>query len=333
MAELYQQFLGTTPGMVVELVDDSASPFLVRSEDGFTFLVSGDDFRNYYRKVNETTPRRWKPFVTDAERGLVESAKMARVMDLVHSFEGFVGDFDKARSWVRDALGAMTSGHRQDWETVRRGLAERGWDSAAVPEAELERLAKLPADLRSLLLEEAPAAVPFTGLLAGPNGDEGPPVRARRSAAQESPEQAGAPAKKKPAKPRLGSMKNVDLSVDGDLLTIKVDLSCDFGPSKSGKTMIVASTQGNKTVPGREEKIGLNVYRQEAKKPSKGRRSEFKNVVMAVDGDALTVSVDLSKEFGASKSGQTTIIASTEGNQLVFGREEKIGLNVYRKNE
>ncbi len=57
-------------------------------------------------------------------------------------------------------------------------------------------------------------------------------------------------------------MKNVDIKVDGNILTIKVDLSKEFGPSASGKTIIIASTEGNVTVPDREEKIGLNVYRK-----------------------------------------------------------------------
>ena len=51
------------------------------------------------------------------------------------------------------------------------------------------------------------------------------------------------------------------MTVEGDTLIIKVDLSKDFGPSKSGKTIIVASTEGNATVQGREERVGLNVYR------------------------------------------------------------------------
>jgi hypothetical protein len=59
-----------------------------------------------------------------------------------------------------------------------------------------------------------------------------------------------------------GSMKNVQLTVEGNILTIKVDLSKEFGPSSSGKTIIVASTEGNVAVPEREEKIGLNVYRK-----------------------------------------------------------------------
>ena len=57
-------------------------------------------------------------------------------------------------------------------------------------------------------------------------------------------------------------MKNVDMSVEGTWLTIKVDLSKEFGPSASGKTTIIASTEGNVTITGREEKIGLNVYRK-----------------------------------------------------------------------
>ena len=56
-------------------------------------------------------------------------------------------------------------------------------------------------------------------------------------------------------------MKNVEMNVEGETLTIKVDLSKDFGKSKSGKTIIVASTEGNVSIPERDEKIGLNIYR------------------------------------------------------------------------
>jgi hypothetical protein len=57
-------------------------------------------------------------------------------------------------------------------------------------------------------------------------------------------------------------MKNVDMKLDGNILTITVDLSKEFGPSSSGKTVIVASTEGNVAVPDRDEKVGLNVYRK-----------------------------------------------------------------------
>jgi hypothetical protein len=57
-------------------------------------------------------------------------------------------------------------------------------------------------------------------------------------------------------------MKNVEMRVDGNILTIKVDLSKEFGPSASGKTTIIATTEGNVSIADREEKIGLNVYRK-----------------------------------------------------------------------
>ena len=57
-------------------------------------------------------------------------------------------------------------------------------------------------------------------------------------------------------------MKNVEMAVEGTVLTIKVDLTQDFGPSASGKTIIIASTAGNVSIPEDEEiKIGLNVYK------------------------------------------------------------------------
>ena len=58
-------------------------------------------------------------------------------------------------------------------------------------------------------------------------------------------------------------MKNVEMKLEGDILTIKVDVTKEFGPSASGKTIIIASTEGNISIPEKENiKIGLNVYRK-----------------------------------------------------------------------
>lgn len=55
--------------------------------------------------------------------------------------------------------------------------------------------------------------------------------------------------------------KNCDFKIEGTKLTITVDLSKDFGPSSSGKSIVIASTEGNISIPGKEEiKIGLNIY-------------------------------------------------------------------------
>lgn len=59
-------------------------------------------------------------------------------------------------------------------------------------------------------------------------------------------------------------MKNVVIKVDENkIMTITVDLAKEFGPSASGKTIIVATTEGNAIIEGYENtKIGLNVYKK-----------------------------------------------------------------------
>ncbi|HWQ66529.1 MAG TPA: hypothetical protein VN372_06635 [Methanospirillum sp.] len=60
-------------------------------------------------------------------------------------------------------------------------------------------------------------------------------------------------------------MKNIEMTVEGTKLTIIVDLSKDYGESKSGKSITIASTEGNISVPDNEDiKIGLNIYRKKA---------------------------------------------------------------------
>jgi hypothetical protein len=54
-------------------------------------------------------------------------------------------------------------------------------------------------------------------------------------------------------------MRNVNARVEGTNLILTVDMSQDLGPSKSGKSIIVASTGGNVSVEN--VKVGLNVYR------------------------------------------------------------------------
>ena len=57
-------------------------------------------------------------------------------------------------------------------------------------------------------------------------------------------------------------MKNVAIKQTGSKLTITIDLSKSFGPSKSGKTEIVATTGGNVIVDvNSQTKIGINAYR------------------------------------------------------------------------
>jgi hypothetical protein len=58
-------------------------------------------------------------------------------------------------------------------------------------------------------------------------------------------------------------MKNVEMRIEQGKLIVTVDLTKELGPSASGKSVIIASTEGNVEVPGAPDvKIGLNVYRK-----------------------------------------------------------------------
>jgi hypothetical protein len=66
-------------------------------------------------------------------------------------------------------------------------------------------------------------------------------------------------------------MKNIDLKRVGNKLTITVDLSAKGEQSKSGKSIVIASTKGNVKLPadaadkGQEIYVGLNIYKKLAK--------------------------------------------------------------------
>ena len=59
-------------------------------------------------------------------------------------------------------------------------------------------------------------------------------------------------------------MQNIEQSLSGSILTLKIDLSKAGATSSSGKSVIIATTGGNKSITGYENqnvKIGLNVYK------------------------------------------------------------------------
>lgn len=57
-------------------------------------------------------------------------------------------------------------------------------------------------------------------------------------------------------------MRNVETSVSGDTLIIKINLKAEAKPSASGKSLVIGSTEGNVSVPGHPEiKLGVNCYK------------------------------------------------------------------------
>ena len=62
-------------------------------------------------------------------------------------------------------------------------------------------------------------------------------------------------------KKEVEEMQNLKWEVKDDKLIIEIDLTKEFGPSKSGKTITVASSRGNQKIEGTDVIIGLNVYK------------------------------------------------------------------------
>jgi hypothetical protein len=57
-------------------------------------------------------------------------------------------------------------------------------------------------------------------------------------------------------------MQNVTVKVEGTTLHLSIDTTQDIGPSSTGKTNMIASSNGNAKVQvgGREIVVGLNVF-------------------------------------------------------------------------
>lgn len=130
------------------------------------------------------------------------------------------------------------------------------------------------------------------------------------------------------------STQNMKTEINADQLRIEVDLSQEFGKSKSEKNMIIASSRGAVALES-GAKLNLNVYRVLGETKPRKYKSSMQNVeVKPISDTTIEITVDLRKEFGLSSSGKSIIIASSRGNRQLFPKEYPMyymGLNVYRK--
>ena len=62
-------------------------------------------------------------------------------------------------------------------------------------------------------------------------------------------------------------MRNIKASVKGKILTIEIDITAPGVDSQSGKTLVVATTEGNTSVDGlsADFKLGVNFYKNKPK--------------------------------------------------------------------
>jgi hypothetical protein len=136
------------------------------------------------------------------------------------------------------------------------------------------------------------------------------------------------------AVPSIPVGSNIEMRVVGEEVTLRIDLTADFGPSASGKSRKVASSGGNTTILG-GLKMGVNCYDSQidrkltaADVPDSPEMHLGTNVVSWVKGGALFIRFDSGQDFGPTKSGKSRTVASTGGNTTVAAGL-KLGVNVY----
>lgn len=60
-------------------------------------------------------------------------------------------------------------------------------------------------------------------------------------------------------------MQNIKTTLVGNILTIQIDTTASLGASKSGKSLLVATSGGNQAIKGAaggDVMIGINCYRK-----------------------------------------------------------------------
>lgn len=57
--------------------------------------------------------------------------------------------------------------------------------------------------------------------------------------------------------------RNVSVQVEDGILIVRADVNAEGKESKSGKSSVVGTTNGNVAVPGTDLKLGFNLYRPE----------------------------------------------------------------------
>ena len=131
----------------------------------------------------------------------------------------------------------------------------------------------------------------------------------------------------------MGEMYNIDWVVEDDKLILEVDKNKEFGLSKSGKTIIIANSRGGRRLKDYGLNLSMILYKYTKEKGKKVRPrkiKEMQNVEVELDGEIARFKIDITKDFGPSSTGKTTMVASSRGNGSIEGTDIIFGLNLYK---
>ncbi|RNF26843.1 uncharacterized protein Tco025E_00925 [Trypanosoma conorhini] len=137
----------------------------------------------------------------------------------------------------------------------------------------------------------------------------------------------------------LAGSKNISVAVEGSKLFIYSDLSRDFGVSSSGKSLIIASSSGNKPIGATNAFLGLNLYCKSAEKRrlTEDATSELHEMTALgnycewrIEGHTLCMVIDFNNVGDkVATTGKSVLLASSGGNKAVGKTGIMCGLNCY----
>jgi len=131
---------------------------------------------------------------------------------------------------------------------------------------------------------------------------------------------------------RRRRMDNIESEMKDKTLVLKLDITKEYGESKSGKTIIVANSHGSWHFKGTDLSLGMIVYKYPEKKELKHKKKrEMQNIQFKLEEDTAIFTIDTTKDFGLSSTGKSKIVASSRGNYHIEGTTIYVGVNVYKK--
>lgn len=130
-------------------------------------------------------------------------------------------------------------------------------------------------------------------------------------------------------------MDNLELKMKENELELIFDNTKEFGLSKTGKTIIVATSRGGRRINGTDLNFTMSAYKYPDSKAttdykSKRKQKDVQNITISIAEDITTMTIDMSQDFGTSASGKSIIIASSRGNKRLESTNVYYGLNIYK---
>ncbi|MBD3229122.1 MAG: hypothetical protein GF329_13115 [Candidatus Lokiarchaeota archaeon] len=120
------------------------------------------------------------------------------------------------------------------------------------------------------------------------------------------------PEPKKTKRKKEYKMQNISVNVEERIVKLTIDMEKDFGLSSSGKTIIVASSRGNKPIGGTSVFCGINVYKKNKKIPKQESKIDQQDQLEIKKKEIKTKQIKNTEPKNLQKESKNNIAKSEE---------------------